>query len=200
VTGTDRTVVLLAHEVPTDPDAVSLSDLPAAGRLDLVARAVVSALLVSHDVRADTTVRVVVDDAVEIRVDGDAVRGLHPDERSTAAQLRAALETATDIVGRRPVEHGPGVTVRRAGLAGTLDDAGGTVVWLHEDGAPAPAAETTPPTDPTFVVSDHREFTDDEAALLSERADRRVSLGPRAVHADDAVALAHNWVDTADVS
>jgi len=190
----DRTVVALAHEVPTDPDAVSLSDLPAAGRLDLLARVVGSALLLSHGVREDTAVPVVAGAENEVRIDGAAVRGLHPDERSTAAQLRAALDTAGELVGRRPVEHGPGIEVRRADLGAALDDAGGTVVWLQEDGDPA--AATAPPDEPTLVVSDHREFTDAEADLLAERADRRVSLGPRAVHADDAVAVAHGWVDT----
>ena len=46
------------------------------------------------------------------------------------------------------------------------------------------------------MLSDHREFTDAEAQLLAERADERLSLGPRALHADQAITVAHNYLDT----
>ena len=80
------------------------------------------------------------------------------------------------------------------GLAATLDRLDGTVVQLHEDGDPA--TETSIPSDPVFVLSDHNDFTDEEAALLSERADSGVRLGPTALHADHAISVAHNWLDT----
>jgi tRNA (pseudouridine54-N1)-methyltransferase len=67
-------------------------------------------------------------------------------------------------------------------------------VQLHEDGTPA--GETDPPEDATFVLSDHRAFTDDEQVVLEAVADRRVSLGPLALHADQAMVVANNWLDT----
>jgi len=53
-----------------------------------------------------------------------------------------------------------------------------------------------PPAEPTFVLSDHDEFTDEEAALLADRAAHRGSLGPRALHAEHAITVAHNYLDT----
>ena len=189
-----RAFVLLAHEVPTTPD-VPLDDLAGgAGRLDLLARAVVSTLLVSHGIREDVTTYLVVRDTYVIRFEGRSLRGLHPDERSTAAQVRAALETAEGVVGRGERAHSPGVHVRKGGLGTVLETVDGTVVRLHENGTPA--SEVTPPEDPAFVLSDHQDFAEDEMELLAEAADWRLRLGPRALHADDAVAVAHNWLDT----
>lgn len=189
-----RTFVLLAHEVPTDPD-FSLDDLPGgAGRLDLLARAVGSTLLVSHGIREDVTTHLVIRDRYVVRFEGADLRGLHPDERSTAARIRAALETAQGVVGAAEIRHAPGVHVGKGDLESVLAATGGPVVQLVEDGRPA--AEEAPPADPVFVLSDHREFTDEEADLLASAGAERVRLGPVAVHADDAVAVAHNWLDT----
>jgi Uncharacterized conserved protein len=52
------------------------------------------------------------------------------------------------------------------------------------------------PTDSVFVLSDRRELTDGEQAVLKHTAKQRVSLGPHPLHADHARVLAHTWVDT----
>jgi tRNA (pseudouridine54-N1)-methyltransferase len=189
-----RTFVLVGHEVPTDPE-FPLDALPGeAGRLDLLARALVSAFLVSHDIREDVRAYLVVRDEYVLRFEGAELRGLHPDERSTAARIRSAIETAGRTIGAEELEAGQGIYATCGDLADVLADLDGAVVHLHVDGDPVVEAE--PPDHPAFVLSDHREFTDDEAALLAEAADHRLRLGPRAIHADDAVAVAHNWLDT----
>ncbi|HKJ57827.1 MAG TPA: tRNA (pseudouridine(54)-N(1))-methyltransferase TrmY, partial [Halobacteriales archaeon] len=63
-----------------------------------------------------------------------------------------------------------------------------------------PVAELAPPASPTFVLSDHRDFTEAEAVVVSEHADERISLGPERIHADHAIAVAHNFLDTAGYS
>ena len=189
-----RQFVVLGHEAPTDPD-FSLDDLAGgAGRLDVLCRCVAAGLLRSHGVRDDARVVLVVRDAVTIRVDGATVRHLAPDERAIAGLLRGALEAADRAVGERFVEASPGVTAARLGLDAALDAAAGPVVQLHEDGEPVTALEPTEPV--TFVLSDHREFGADERAVLDERADRRVRLGPERLHADQAITVAHHYLDT----
>ena len=189
-----RAFVVLAHEAPTDPD-FSLDDLAGgAGRLDVLCRCVAAALLVSHGVREDARVDLVVRDAVTVRVDGATVRGLAPDERAIAGRLRRALEAAGRAVGAQAVEASPGVTVTRRGLEAALDDAPGPLVQLHEAGEPVTALDPAGPV--TFVLSDHRSFADDEAALLADRADHRLRLGPARLHADQAITVAHHYLDT----
>ena len=191
-----RQFVIVGHDAPTTPD-FSLDDLAgAAGRLDVLCRCVSAAFFLSHDIREDVRVHLVLGDEYTITVDGGTVRRLNPDERSTAALLRKALAEREEAIGHIPVETSPGVSLTRRGFAGTLDDVAGdgTVIQLHEDGDPVVDAE--PPTDPVFVLSDHRDFTDEEAAVLADTVDRRVSLGPKPLHANHAITVAHNVLDT----
>lgn len=190
-----RQFVCLGHDVPTDPD-FSLDDLPGAGRLDALCRSIVAALLVSHDIREDVRVHVVCRDEFTIVFEGSDLRRLNPDERSTGALVRTALDHREEAIGAMPAEPSPGISLYRRGFEETLDAVadGGTLVELHEEGGPL--AESDLPADPVFVLSDHRDFTDREGAVLAERADRRLRIGPTRVHADQAITVVHNWLDT----
>jgi len=190
-----RQFLVVGHEAPTDP-GFSLDDLPGAGRLDLLARSVTSAFLLSHGIRKAVRCRLVLADEFTVRFEGRELRNLRPDERSTAALVRTALEARENAVGSIPAEAAPGVYIHRQGVVGALEAAAGegTLLQLHEDGEPANEVEL--PADPVFVLSDHQDFSEGEDELLAERGARRVRLGPEALHADQAVTVAHNWLDT----
>ena len=191
-----RQFLIVGHDAPTVPE-FSLDDLAGgAGRLDVLCRCVTSAVFLSHSIREAVRVHLVLGDEFTVRFDGATVRRLNPDERSTAALIRTALEHRKDAIGHMPAETTPGVTIRRMGFAATLEDLAddATVVTLHEDGDPA--AEVDPPADPLFVLSDHRDFTDSESSLLASTADERLRLGPEVLHADHAITVAHNYLDT----
>ncbi|KOX94623.1 tRNA (pseudouridine(54)-N(1))-methyltransferase TrmY [Haloarcula rubripromontorii] len=192
-----RQFVIIGHDAPTTPE-FSLDDLAGgAGRLDVLCRCVTSAFFLSHAIREDVRVHLTLSDAYTVTFDGSDLRRLNPDERSTAALIRKALEEREEAIGHVPVETSPGVSLTRRGFEGTLDDVArrGSVVQLHEDGDPI--VDVAPPSDPVFVLSDHHDFRDDEAALLADRADERVSLGPNPLHADHSITVAHNYLDTA---
>lgn len=190
-----RHFVILAHDVPLH-GSFSLDDLPGQGRLDLLCRCLADAVLVSHGIRDDVTVSLVLDDEYTLRFEGDSLRGLQPDERSTAARIRDALAQRDEAVGHVPVETSPGVFLTAVGLDATLDalpDAIG-LYQLHEDGDPIPDVDV--PTDAVFVLSDHREFSDEDETILVDHRDRRLSVGPAAIHANQAISVVHNWLDT----
>jgi tRNA (pseudouridine54-N1)-methyltransferase len=191
-----RQFLITGHDAPTTPD-FSLDDVAGgAGRLDVLCRCVNSAFFLSHALREDVRVHLVLGDEFTVSFEGSELRRLNPDERSTAALIRAALETRDEAIGHMPAESTPGVSIRRMGFEETLADSArdATVVQLHEDGAPV--VDVEPPTDPLFVLSDHHDFTDAEARLLDEVADQRVRLGPELLHADHAITVAHNYLDT----
>lgn len=190
-----RQFVLVGHDAPTTPD-FSLDDLPGAGRLDALCRAVTASLLLSHGIRENVRTWVVLSDTLALRFEGDEVRRLNPDERSTAALFRAALEQRREAVGHIPVETTPGVYLSRRDFEATLEEASndGTVVQLHEDGDPV--VDVSLPDNPVFVLSDHHEFTESETAVLAASANQRVRLGPRPLHGDQAITVAHNVLDT----
>ncbi|WP_336036236.1 tRNA (pseudouridine(54)-N(1))-methyltransferase TrmY [Halobacterium yunchengense] len=189
-----RQFVVLGHNAPTDPD-FSLSDLAGgAGRLDVLCRCVNSALFLSHGIREDVEISLVLRDEVTVRIDASDLRYMNPDERNVAGLLKQALEAKDQAIGHREAESTPGIHVSKRGFEAVLDALDGTVVELHEDGDPL--ADVEPPEDPVFVLSDHEDFTDAEASLLAERSDCRVRVGPEVLHADHAITVAHNYLDT----
>ncbi|WP_436934263.1 tRNA (pseudouridine(54)-N(1))-methyltransferase TrmY [Halovenus marina] len=187
-----RQFVIVSHEAPAAGE-FSLDDLPGAGRMDLLARAVNASLLRSHGIRSNVRTHLVVGEYT-VQFEGATLQGLNPDERSTAARIRDALASHEDAIGHIPVEIAPGISLVRKGLAETLADLEGTVVCLHEDGDGVGAR--SPPDSPVFVLSDHHDFTDEERETIDAIADQRYSLGPERLHADHAITVAHNWLDT----
>ncbi|WP_137284689.1 tRNA (pseudouridine(54)-N(1))-methyltransferase TrmY [Halorussus salinisoli] len=191
-----RQFIVLGHDAPTTPD-FSLDDLAGgAGRLDVLCRCVNSAFFLSHAIREDVRVHLVLRDEVTIRFEGSDLRRLNPDERSTAALIRNALDEKGEAIGHMEAESSPGVHVSKRGVEPVLEEAArdGTVVQLHEEGDPV--VDVDPPENPVFVLSDHHDFGDEEASLLAEAADQRVRLGPELLHADHAITVAHNYLDT----
>jgi tRNA (pseudouridine54-N1)-methyltransferase len=192
-----REFLVTGHDAPTD-GSFSLDDIAGgAGRLDVLCRCVNSAFFLSHDIREDVRVHLVLGDEYTVRFEGADLQRLNPDERSTAALIRGALEQREEAVGHQPVETSPGVSLYRMGFEMTLSAASrdAAVVTLHEDGEPLVDAE--PPSAPLFVLSDHHDFTADEREQLDAAAAQRLSVGPERLHADHAITVAQNYLDTA---
>ena len=185
-----RRFVLLGHKVPLEA-GFSLNDLPGgAGRLDVLCRAVGASLFVSHGIRTDVETILLLQNAVQIRIAGDRVKRLNPDERSTAALIQRALNNLAD----EETESTPGIFVSRRTLPEVLDrlyQLGVTPVLLHEDGARAEGFAF--PNAPAFILSDHVDFTEEEDRVLSELP--RVSLGERALHTSQCVTIVHYLLD-----
>lgn len=191
-----RQFIVLGHDAPTDPD-FELDDLAGgAGRLDVLCRAVNSALFLSHGLREDVRVFLVLADSVTLRIEGSELRYMNPDERNIASLVRSGLEAKSGAIGHQEAESTPGIYVSKRGFEPVLERAArdGPIVQLHEDGDPIASVE--PPENPVFVLSDHRDFTDEEQSLLDGEADHRVRLGPEILHADHAITVVHNWLDT----
>lgn len=191
-----RQFIVLGHTATTDPD-FALDDLAGgAGRLDVLCRCVNSAFFLSHAIREAVRVFLVLSDSVTVRLEGSELRYMNPDERNIASLLRQALETSEEAIGQSEVESTPGIYVSNRGFESVLKAAGreGTIVQLHEDGDPL--ADIGPPEHPIFVLSDHQDFTETEATLLESEADHRISVGPKPLHADHAISVVHNFIDT----
>ena len=190
-----RQFIVNGRDAPTDGD-FSLDALPSAGRLDLLSRCVTASLLLSHGIRDDVRFWLVLADEYTVRFEGRELRQLHPDERSTAAHIRKALHQREEAIGHVEVELSPGMYLSRLGFEQTLTKASadGTVIELHGDGTPI--THRDPPTDPIVVLSDHQNLPPKLAATLAEVREERLSLGPELLHADQAITVTHNWLDT----
>lgn len=138
----------------------------------------------------------VIQDELTIRLEGAELRYLNPDERNIASMLRSGIEAATEAIGHQEVESTPGIYGSGRGLETVLDtlDTGTSLVQLHEDGEPI--VDHVPPSDPVFVLADHESFRDPETDLLTEYNARQARVGPTAIHANHAIAVTHNFLDT----
>ncbi len=188
-----RAFIVLGHKVPLTPN-FSLNDLPgSAGRLDILCRCVTAAFCLSHGIRRDVTVYLVLQNQIVLRLEGRRLKHLNPDERSTAALIQKALKACTERTGTE-IESTPGIFVASGGLPHVLQrvaDEGLTVYWLHERGSPIRHVQLS--TDAAFVLSDHLEFLPEEEAILADFP--KLSLGPLSLHADHCIVLAHNELD-----
>src|SRR3954447_2632757 len=113
-----RRFVVVGQRATASPD-FSLLDMPGtSGRLDVLLRCLRAALLVSHGLRRDTRVYLVLLGGPEAprtyRVDGKDARFVRPDERSLAVTIQKGLS-------RVPAGEGfwamrPGFAVANGGL------------------------------------------------------------------------------------
>ncbi len=187
---TRRAFVIVGHTQPTTPD-FTLNDLPgSAGRLDVLARCVTAAFCLSHGLRKDVEVFLVLRDEVVVRFVGARLKRLNPDERSTGALIKHALQALQE--GR--AQSTPGVAVARWGLGEVLQELrsrGFSLYVLDEGGEDIREADLAARN--AFVLSDHRNFTPEEETLLQEYP--KLSLGPRVLHADHCIPIVHNELD-----
>ncbi len=190
-----RQFIVVGHEAPASGE-FSLDDLPGAGRLDVLCRCITNSLLLSHDIRDAVRIHLVVNDEYVVWFDGSELRRLNPDERSTGALLRGALRDRDQAIGEQPVSTAPGIYIAQKTFRSLIEQCAddGRLVALQLDGQPVVECDLSP--DPIFVLSDHRPFTTHETTILNDHVDHRISLGPLPLHADQAITVAHNYLDT----
>ena len=211
-----REVVLLCHEVRDRvvQGKFELNNLRE-GRVDVLARCIAAALLVSHGVRRATRCWLVLRDVdTTISIDGATVKGLTPDERSLAAALRRALWAASN--GEAPPDTGwdaytedPLEVRLRALLVGGIASPASTdataLVVLHEMGASLDREVLAASTDggdqslpapaTILVLGDHMGFSKKEEALFDQLGAVRASVGPIPLLASHCIVLAHAALD-----
>ncbi|MCL1811622.1 MAG: tRNA (pseudouridine(54)-N(1))-methyltransferase TrmY [Methanomassiliicoccaceae archaeon] len=191
-----RYFVIVGHKAATTGD-FKLDDISGgAGRLDILVRCVNSAFFLSHDIRRDTELFLVLqggdDPPKTIRFSGTELRYLNPDERSTSSLIRNALMKKMDA---EEVRSSPGIYVSRdhfAKVVAMLAEKG-RVVYLKEDGADIDGTEM--PEDPVFVISDNKDLTEEEELVLLEHDPYKLSIGPYSLHADHCMIVVHNKID-----
>ena len=189
-----RRFLVLGHKAVIEPD-FTLNDLPgAAGRIDVLCRAIGASLFLSHDIRRDVEIGLLLQDSVHVRISGEHVKRLNPDERSTAALIKHALKALADAPEGGEVRSTPGISIARRSLSDVLDtflDVNATPIVLHEEGEPAEAFSF--PENPVFILSDHTEFTETDQVQLADFL--RISLGAKALHTSQAITITHYLLD-----
>ncbi|MCK9441547.1 MAG: tRNA (pseudouridine(54)-N(1))-methyltransferase TrmY [Methanothrix sp.] len=193
-----RNFIIVGHKATTTPN-FSLEDIPGtSGRLDILCRAVTAAFVLSHGIRKDVCVHLILlggEIPKTIRLVGETLRHLNPDERTTAALLKKALALPAAAEWAMSTS---GIFVRTGGLAEVLADLkDAKLIYLREDGADIRSLDAGGLSgDAAFILGDHTGMTPEEESLIEQAGARVVSLGSTSLHADHCVVLLNWLLDT----
>lgn len=180
---------VLGH-LATTSGKFSLSDMPGgAGRMDILCRCVNASLFLSHGMRRDVEVYLVLlgppDPPKTVLFPGKTVRYLSPDERSSGSLIQKALAQPVSEEFR---ETTPGVFVRRGGLPELLAEY--PFVLLDESGTDIRTVSLLPDN---YLLSDHLSLNAQEVAAVAGMP--VFSVGPLALHADHTLTVLLNEHD-----
>ncbi|MFA6710628.1 MAG: tRNA (pseudouridine(54)-N(1))-methyltransferase TrmY [Candidatus Methanomethylophilaceae archaeon] len=188
--------IVLGHRAYTTGD-FRLDDIAGgAGRMDILVRCINSAFFLSHDLRKDVELFLILEggnDAPKtIRLLGEELRYLNPDERSTASLIRNAL---LKKIENEEVPSSPGIYVSRKTFSDVMSELSDKCrfIYLRENGTDA--REYRFPDNPCFILGDDRDPTDEEEGTMSAFSYDKICLGPLSLHADHCMIVVLNEID-----
>lgn len=179
-----------------------LNDLAGgAGRMDVLIRATMAALMTSHGLRSDTEVVLHLmggpGPSRRVRFDGSTLRGLHAEERSIAGTIGKVIAKPLPPIGRWE-EISMGLSHSGGGLQQTLNewkgapvivlDANAPRLWSSDAGLPAESQANTASL--SFVLSDDQPLESIEGEDLVSR-----SLGEVWLQGHMAIGIVHFLLD-----
>ena len=191
-----RAFLIVGNKAVTKP--FSLKDLAgSAGRMDIICRCIAQALFISHGIRRDVEVYVLLlgepDPPKALKIVGSEVRYMAPDERNIGGIIRKALGLKVDDSWRRST---PGVYIARKNLSDLLEELSKkyNVVYLREDGIDirdvACGLEN-----PLFVLGDHIGLRDEDEKTVMNYAKIVVSVSKLSLQADQCIVIVHYELD-----
>lgn len=188
-----RTFILYARQARTDAN-FNMEDLPGSGgRMDLVARCITASLWLSHAIRPDVKIYVVLNGPpkppVTILFDGSAIQKVSTDERTTALWIKKAL---MEDFGKEWHTFRPGISISRKSLQEVVKELKGQSIYvLHEKGKPIGDIKLLP--NPIFIVGDHIGIPDKDEKFVMRYAEEKISLGKQVYLASSCISVI-NWV------
>jgi tRNA (pseudouridine54-N1)-methyltransferase len=191
-----RTYIIVGNKAATAP--FHLNDLAgAAGRMDLLCRSVSAAFFLSHDLRRDVVIYLVLRGGPApprtIRISGTDVKYMSPDERNIAGLIRKAL--SVEDIDPRWVVSTPGIQVSSRDLVDLLQglsrEERANPFHLTEDGGPIDEADLGGYV--TFLLGDHNGLTPEQEGLIDDWP--RLSLGRTSYHTDHCITVLNHTID-----
>ena len=163
--------------------------------MDVLARAVNTALFVSHGIRTDSTITIHLMGGIiprRVKFDGSTLRGVHPDERSISGHIRSIMKRPIPPLGQWQ-EASTGISHSGGSVKDTMEEwqsEGVSICVLDSQGVGLRRQEDS---SMGFILSDHLPFTEEEDALL--KGCQRVSLGSEWLQGHVCIAIVHYLLD-----
>ena len=193
-----RRFAIIGHRAPSS-GKINLNDLAgSSGRLDVLARAVNTALFLSHGIRDDSQVILHLlggpGPARRIFFDGKSVRGLHPDERAIAGQIGRALKEPVPAIGQKSELHSgfwhSGGTIEQTLAEWRKEEV--TIFVLDAEGQDV--SELKNAKRPLgFILSDDQPFSETDLHIVND--EHRLSLGKQWLQGHACISIIHHVLD-----
>ena len=193
-----RRFAIIGHKAPNS-GKLNLNDLAGgSGRMDVLVRAVNSALFVSHGIRNDTEIilHLLGGPGPDRRIlfKGETLSGVRPDERSIAGQINAILKQPVPPIGVFK-EITQGIFDTGGGLEETISEWTKDEVSINVLDANGGDLPTTTEThDMGFILSDHMPLNDSEIDLTKDYA--KVSLGKDWLQGHACITIIQHQIDS----
>ncbi len=200
----ERRFALVGHRAPSS-GKINLNDLAGScGRLDVLLRAVNSALFLSHGIRQDShvTLHLMGGPGLPRRIcfQGSTVKNLHPDERALAGQIAKVLKEPVPAIGIMS-QVSPGITHSGGDISTTLEEwsnEGVTQFVLSADAEISfEEVAKAPPEKIGLYLSDDMPFSDEEECILASRCESR-TLGSVWLQGHMAIGVVHHLLDSSN--
>jgi tRNA (pseudouridine54-N1)-methyltransferase len=191
-----RAFLIVGNRALTMP--FNLNNLTA-GRMDVLCRCIAQSLFISHGIRRDVEVYLLLLGEPEppkaIRVVGSEVKNMAPDERNIAGLLRKALMLGADEWKR----SSPGIYIGRKNIKDLLVELSEKyeVVYLREDGENIRDA-VKELNNPLFVLGDHLGLSREIERVVLDCAMKIISVSPLSLQADQCIVIVHYELDRID--
>ena len=195
-----REFILLASRAKTVPN-LDLLNLKDAGRIDLVCRAVSSALWTSDHLRKDTIIHVVLngpnDPPKTISFFGDKLKNIDPDEISIAKFIILALKKGRNLNLNEEIDVSEGIKVSKKSFEKLIKELSSKedkqLIYLHEKGKDIRKFNFK--DNVVFVLGDNLGIHKKTEKFLKNLNAEKISLGPTSLFASHCIVLVQNELD-----
>ena len=194
----NRRFAIIGHRAPSS-GKINLNDLAgSSGRMDVLARAVNTALFMSHGIRQNTDITLHLlggpGPARRIWFQGSKLRGVYSDERAISGQVGKALKEPVPAIGQW-VEIHPGFWHSGGGIEQTIHE------WDQDDvrsfvldaGGESFDSERHVWDAIGFILSDDQPFTEADNEIMQNL--EKISLGNQWLQGHSCISILHHQLD-----
>jgi tRNA (pseudouridine54-N1)-methyltransferase len=189
-----RGFLVIGNKAVTEP--FNINDLPgSAGRMDIMCRCIAQALFISHGVRKDVEIYLLLCGGTPfraVRVCGGEIRNMAPDERNIAGLIRKALKNSS----RRWKRSSPGIYTATMDFDELINELimKYSIYYLREDGEKIQNV-VSDLRNPLFVLGDHLGLSHEMEKVVLKHAEKVLSLSKVSYQADQCILITHYELD-----
>lgn len=196
-----RFFILKANEACTSSD-FKLNDLPASsGRLDVVCRCIIAALLVAKKIRDDTVFIALLEGKpkppVQLKLDGKRLETSPYSEVGVASMLKKVLGEQFEKDKEYVPQYWRGASLARKSYMEVLDSELGSsqLYYLHERGEDIRKVDIDLDGDSIFVLGSNKGLSAEDEEPLDRLGAKRISVGPLSYLSSQVITLVQCELD-----